>query len=99
VDKLYSANELEEHEITKREDGSFLVDGLVSVDEFKEYFHVKKVPDERTGTFHTIGGFVMHKLSRIPTAGDKFVFENYTFEVIDMDGNRIDKILVVPIRK
>jgi len=56
---------------------------------------MKKLPDERSGVFHTIGGFVMHKLGRIPSSGDKFEWGSYRFEVVDMDGNRIDKVLIM----
>ncbi|HSA84181.1 MAG TPA: hemolysin family protein [Patescibacteria group bacterium] len=96
VGDIPTINELEEHEITKREDGSWLVDGLVSTDEFKEYFHIKRIPDEKSGLFHTIGGFVMQRLGHIPQTGDNFIFENFRFEIIDMDGNRVDKILIAP---
>lgn len=96
VGDIPSFNELEDKEITKREDGTYLVDGLVPIEEFKEYFHIKKLPDEHSGVFHTIGGFIMHKLGHIPTSGDKVEWVDYRFEVMDMDGNRIDKILIAP---
>jgi putative hemolysin len=96
VGDIPTIDELEEREIIKRDNGTWLVDGLLPVDEFKEYFHIKKLPGERSGVYHTLGGFVMHKLGRIPTSGDNFEFENYRFEVMDMDENRVDKILVAP---
>lgn len=96
VGDIPSINEMEDKEITKREDGTYLIDGLVAIEEFKEYFHIKKLPDEHSGVFHTIGGFIMHKLGRIPAASDKLEWGDYKFEVIDMDGNRIDKILITP---
>lgn len=95
VGDIPSINELEDREIIKREDGTYLVDGLVPIDEFKEYFHIKKLPDERSGVFHTIGGFIMHKLGHIPASGDKLEWGDYKFEIMDMDGNRIDKILII----
>lgn len=95
VGDIPSLDELNHKEITKREDGSFLVDGLVTIDEFKEYFKIKKIPEEHSGIFHTIGGFVIYKLGFIPSSGDKFEWENYKFEIMDMDGNRIDKALIV----
>ena len=95
VGDIPSLDELEDLEIIKRDDGSWLVDGLLPIDEFKEYFSMKKLPDERSGVFHTIGGFVMHKLGRIPSSGDKFEWGSYRFEVVDMDGNRIDKVLIM----
>lgn len=96
VGDIPSFNELEDKEITKREDGTYLVDGLITTEEFKEYFHIKKLPDEHSGVFHTFGGFIMHKLGRIPASGDKLDWGDYRFEIVDMDGNRIDKILVTP---
>lgn len=94
VGDIPKINKLEEQEIMKREDGSFLVDGLVTIDEFKEYFHIGKIEGEKSGNFHTIGGFVMHRLGRIPVSGDKVELDIYTIEVVDMDVNRIDKILI-----
>lgn len=99
VGDIPALNELEEQEIMKREDGSFLVDGLVSIDEFKEHFHIQKLPGEHSGAFHTIGGFVMNRLGRIPVLGDNFDLDSYYFEVMDMDGNRIDKILIKSSQK
>jgi putative hemolysin len=99
VGDIPTLNELEEKEIIKRGDGTYLVDGLVTIEEFREYFQVKKLPGEKTGAFHTIGGFVMHKLGRIPITGDKFGLDTLRFEVIDMDGNRVDKLLVFPFKK
>ena len=94
VGDMPAVHELEERDIVKRDDSSWLVDGLVPIDEFKTYFHVKKLPGERTGNFHTIGGFVMYKIGRIPVSGDDFVLESFRFEIMDMDGNRVDKILI-----
>ena len=96
VGDIPTIDELEEHEITKRDDGTYLVDGLTPIDEFKDYFHIKKLPDEKSGVFHTAGGFVMHKLGSIPVSGDKVDWADFKFEVMDMDGNRIDKILISP---
>lgn len=96
VGDIPSINELEEREIIKRDNGTYLVDGLIPIDEFKEYFHIKKLPDEKSGVFHTIGGFVMHRLGSIPISGDKMAWGDYKFEIMDMDGNRIDKILITP---
>lgn len=98
VGDIPTINELTEKEITKRADGTSLVDGLVSVEEFKEYFHIKKLPGERTGIYHTIGGFITTKIGRIPVSGDNFQLANLKFEVMDMDGNRVDKILISQIK-
>lgn len=96
VGDISTIDEMEEQDIRKRDDGSFLVDGLVPVDEFKEKFSLSKLPGEKSGNYHTVGGFVMYKLGRIPITGDSFELEPLKFEVMDMDSNRVDKILVIP---
>ncbi|MBI4004665.1 hypothetical protein HY358_00850, partial [Candidatus Roizmanbacteria bacterium] len=93
------AEKEEEKDIVKREDGSYLVDGLVTIDEFKDYFKMKKILGEKSNNFHSIGGLIMTKVGRIPIVGDSFELEPFRFEVIDMDGNRVDKVLVVPLSK
>jgi putative hemolysin len=85
-----------EPQAVKREDGSWLVDGMLSVDEFKEIFHLKKLPEEDSGYYQTLGGFVMMHLARIPSTGDRFVWNGLRFEVVDMDENRIDKLIIAP---
>ncbi len=84
----------ENYSIVEREDGTYLVDGLLSFEEFLQYFEVTGVdPEERTG-FHTLGGLIFNIAHEIPKTGDKFKWSNFDFEVMDMDGNRIDKVLV-----
>lgn len=85
-----------ESHVVKRDDGSWLVDGMLSTGEFKEIFHVKRLPGEDSGYYQTIGGFVMMHLGRIPSTGDKFVWDDLSFEVVDMDENRIDKMIIKP---
>ena len=81
---------------TKRKDDSWLVDGMLPIDEFKELFNLKSLPEEDSGYYQTIGGFVMMHLGRIPSEGDRFVWNGLRFEVVDMDENRIDKLIVKP---
>ncbi len=81
VGDIPTVNELEEKEIIKRDNNSWYIDGLLSVDEFKEHFRLKKLSGEKSGSFHTLGGFVMHKLGRIPVSGDNFEYENYRFDL------------------
>ncbi len=99
VGDIPTIDELGDQEIMKRDDGSFLVDGLVPIDEFKEHFHISRLPGEKSGHYHTVGGFVMYKLGRIPLLGDNFEIDLLRFEVLDMDGNRVDKILIIPLKK
>jgi putative hemolysin len=77
-----------------RADGSWLVDGLMPIDEFKDLFAIKTLPDEDEGHYQTLGGFVMSYLGRIPAAADHFQLDDLYLEVMDMDGKRVDKLLV-----
>lgn len=94
VGGLPSAGEIAEPSIVQREDGSFLLDGMLAVDEFKELFNLPKLPAEEEGDYETLGGFVLTQLGRIPAIADHFEWNDLRFEIIDMDGNRIDRVLV-----
>jgi putative hemolysin len=80
---------------TQRQDGSWLLDGMLPNDEFKEIFNLRRLPDEEE--YETLGGFVMLHLGRIPQSADLFEWNGMRFEVMDMDGKRVDKILVTTI--
>ena len=84
-------------EAVQRPDGSWLVDGRFSIDDLKYLLDIKELPEEEENYYTTIGGFVMTYLSRIPEAGDRFDWEQFRFEVMDMDWRRVDKVLVTPI--
>jgi len=88
---------MDEPGIVRREDGSWLIDGLVPVDEYMESLDIKRLPFEEAGYYQTMGGFMMTFLGHIPTAGDHFELDGLRYEVIDMDGMRVDKILISPI--
>jgi putative hemolysin len=94
VGDLPDLNESYDPDIVVREDGSLLLDGLVLLDDLKEILQVKELPVDLEDGYQTLGGLVMSQLSRIPTTGDTFVWEGLSFEVIDMDGYRVDKVLV-----
>jgi len=89
----------EEPEVVQRADGSFLLGGMLQLDELKAVLDVDAFPDEEKGYFETLGGMVMTELGRIPSAGDAYEWNGFRFEVVDMDGRRVDKVLVVPIAK
>ncbi len=89
--------ELAEPMIMKRDDGSWLVDGTLPIEEFKDVFKIDELPEEEL--YQTVGGFIMMQLERVPFAGDHFEWDGYRFEVMDMDEHRVDKILVTPLRK
>ncbi|MCW5981839.1 MAG: HlyC/CorC family transporter [Bryobacteraceae bacterium] len=80
--------------MTQREDGSWLVDGFFSILNLKEELELPKLPGEDEVEFATVAGFVMAALKRVPAAGDTVAFEGWRFEVVDMDGSRVDKVLV-----
>ena len=77
-----------------RADGSWLVDGSAAMEEVTAHFGLDGLPEDETGAYHTIGGFVMARLGRVPKAADHFEWGGMKFEVMDMDGRRIDKVLV-----
>jgi putative hemolysin len=77
-----------------RADGSWLVEGSAAMEEVMQHFGLDGVPDDERGTYQTIGGFVMARLGRVPKASDHFEWGGMRFEVMDMDGRRIDKVLV-----
>ena len=83
---------------TQRQDGSWLLDGMLANDEFKEIFNLRHLPDEEE--YETLGGFIMMELGRIPQPADLFDWNGLHFEVMDMDGKRVDKVLVTstPVR-
>jgi putative hemolysin len=81
----------------QREDGSWLFDGMVPVEDFRDLFDLDVLPGEVDNTFETLGGFVMAHLGRIPAVTDAFDWNGMRFEVMDMDGRRVDKILVSPL--
>lgn len=89
-----SPDEIEEPRVMQREDGSWLVDGMLPVDELKEIFNIKNLPGDKAGYFDTLGGFVMTYLGRIPVTGDHLEVCGLRFEVVDMDGRRVDKVLI-----
>lgn len=80
--------------IVQRADGSWLVDGMLPVEDFKEELGIGSLPGEDQSAFQTVGGFVMAYLGRIPVTVDSFEWEGLSFEVVDMDGYRVDKVIV-----
>jgi putative hemolysin len=78
----------------RREDGSWLIEGSMPVDAFEDTVGLRGLRGD--GDFHTVAGFVLNRLGHVPEAGDAFEHDGVRFEVVDMDGRRIDKILVVP---
>jgi putative hemolysin len=84
-----------EPQALQRQDGSWLLDGMLEVDNFKEIFKVDKLPHE--DEYETLSGFVMMSLGRVPQSTDHFEWNGLRFEVMDMDGRRVDKVLVTTL--
>jgi putative hemolysin len=78
----------------QRDDGSWLLDGMLPIEEFKDIFNLETLPGENQDAYQTLGGFVFTHLGRVPVSGDRFGWDNLRFEIVDMDGKRIDKVLV-----
>ncbi len=85
--------------VVVREDGSWLIDGDTSIEKLKDILSVDTFPEEEEGYYRTIAGFIMYVLQRIPITGEHIEFKGLRYEVVDMDGNRIDKVLVEKIPK
>jgi putative hemolysin len=83
----------EESWAVMREDGSWLLDGLIPIPELKDHLELKTVPDEDRAGYHTLSGMVMWLLGRLPQTGDIATWESWRLEVVDLDGKRIDKVL------
>jgi putative hemolysin len=98
VGEVPDEDEPAEEAIVSREDGSWLVDGLLAADGLKEQLGIRGLPREEEADYQTVGGMVMDALGRVPEEGDRFEWEGYSFEVVDMDGRRVDKVLVAPVR-
>lgn len=94
VGDLPSVEDQEEPLIVRREDGSWLLDGSLDINELKDLVEKESLPDETTGSFHTLGGFIMHNLEHVPQSGEHFEWSGLRFEVVDMDGTRVDKVLL-----
>ncbi len=91
-----AVGEATEPPVIRREDGSWLVAGTVLIAELKELLGLPRLPGEERGDYRTLAGFVMRQLGRVPTSGDHFRWGGYRFEVVDMDGHQVDKVLVAP---
>jgi putative hemolysin len=96
VGDIANPGEEEDPPVVTRDDGSWLIDGMVPVDEIKDVVGLKHLPGEESGDFQTLGGFMMAQVNRVPRVADHFVVDGYRFEVVDMDGRRVDRVLIVP---
>jgi putative hemolysin len=81
----------------QREQGGWLMDGLIPVPELKDRLELKQLPEEDRGRYNTLAGMVMLLMGRLPRTGDTVEWQRWRFEVVDLDGKRVDKVLVTPI--
>ena len=82
--------------IVRREDGTWLVDGMLGLDELKQALGVAHLAGEDP-EFHTLGGYLMARLNRVPMVADRITADPYRFEIVEMDGRRVDRVLIVPV--
>ena len=85
---------IEDYEIVEREDGSYLVDAQIPFYDFLSRFNKTDLLQQNEQSYDTLAGCILHELERIPQGGDKMDWNGFHFEIIDMDGHRIDKVLV-----
>jgi putative hemolysin len=97
VGDVRSLGELAEEQVTVLENGSWLVDGDTPVEKLKDILSVDSFPGENQGYYRTIAGLIMYILQRIPKTGDHIEFRGLRYEVVDMDGNRIDKVMITRV--
>jgi putative hemolysin len=83
--------------IVQRDDGTWLIDGLVGLDELKQVLGISRLPEEDPD-FHTLGGYMMARLNRVPMEADRITAADHRFEVVKMDGRRVDRVLVSPTK-
>jgi putative hemolysin len=94
VGDISSEEVVDEPRIAQRQDGAWVVQGMLPADELKDFLHLRKLPGEQTGLFETLGGFTMTRLKRVPAVSDRFECCGYSFEVIEMEGRRVRKVLI-----
>jgi putative hemolysin len=89
----FHAHDVEEAWAVQRQDGSWLIDGLIPIPELKDRLELRSAPEEERGRYNTLSGMVMLLLGRVPRVADSVEWEAWRFEIVDMDGKRIDKVL------
>lgn len=92
-----AAGDEEEAWAVQRDDGSWLLDGLIPVPELKDRLQLRNLPDEERGRYNTLAGMIMLLLGRLPQVADQVEWQGWRFEIVDMDGKRVDKVMVSPL--
>jgi putative hemolysin len=96
VGDLDPAGAANDDRAVRRADSSWLLDGGLPAHEARALLGIDALPGEEEGDYETLGGFLMARLGRIPASGDAVAWAGLRFEVVDMDGNRVDKVLAMP---
>ena len=99
IGEIPNMGEMVEEDDLKRADGSWLLDGSLPVDILKEILEQDRLPEEERIGYQTLGGLMMGRLGAIPTPGQFFDWNQLHFEVVEMDGRRVDKVLIRPVEK
>tara|TARA_R100000306_G_scaffold62604_1_gene75755 strand:- start:123936 stop:125309 length:1374 start_codon:yes stop_codon:yes gene_type:complete len=94
VGDLPADDEEYDPDFVERENGTWLVSGRVDISAFKDHFDIRKLPEEEYGNYHTLGGLVLNVLGHLPREADVMSIGDLAIEVVDMDGNRVDKLLI-----
>jgi CBS domain containing-hemolysin-like protein len=97
VGDIHTGNEPSEPQAIQQADGTWLLDGMVSVDDFKDLFDIKQLSEREGLDYVTIGGFVIRQLGHIPTPSESFEWNGWHFEVVAMDGHRVEQIWMAPL--
>jgi len=84
--------------VQRREDGSYVIDGMTSLDQVRDLAGLASLPEEDSADYHTLGGFIMARMHAIPAVGNQVTVGNLRFEVLGMDGRRVDRVLIQPIK-
>src|SRR5437763_13032136 len=84
--------------VVRREDGTFLIDSMVGLDELKQVLGMSNLPGEGPD-FHTLGGYLMARLNRVPMIADRVTAGDWRFEIVEMDGRRVDRVLIIPVKE
>jgi putative hemolysin len=92
-----SSGDGDDPRVVEREDGTFLIDGMIGLDELKDVLDIAHLPGE-DADFHTLGGYLMGRLNRVPVVADRVVAGGFRFEVVEMDGRRVDRVVVAPVK-
>ncbi|MDP9368491.1 MAG: hypothetical protein M3Q03_09490 [Chloroflexota bacterium] len=97
VGEIPSAGEPADAVAVRRDDGSWLLDGSLPVDRLPNILNGEPLPQDETGEYETVGGFVLARFGHVSTAGESFQWGGWRFEVVDMDGRRVDKLLATEL--